>query len=286
MSPAGSRPEISVIVRARDEAQSIGRCLELIAAQRTDGRGVEVIVVDSGSHDRTVEVARRHGARTIAIAQRAFSFGRALNLGAANARGELLVALSAHAFALDPSWLSRLAERLLDPGVACACGDRYGPEDLPLTAVVRQDLALARRRPTWGYSNGAGAFRAELWRRRPFREDLAFCEDKEWALHWLARGYVCVIDPTLAVDHDHTHDSLRRVYRRAKLEAVGYASFLALAPYGPRELAREWWCQRGWHSSALRARASPRRAARLTGAYAGRASVAGRPRPRGSTAQD
>ncbi|MGI8904305.1 MAG: glycosyltransferase [Solirubrobacteraceae bacterium] len=273
--PGDPLPEISVIVRARDEAPSIGRCLELLAGQRTEGRSVEVIVVDSGSRDRTVQIARSHGARTIAIPPREFTFGRALNLGAAGARGELLVALSAHAFAVEESWLSRLAERLSDPGVACACGERYGPDDLPLTAAVEQDLALARRRPMWGYSNGAGAFPAALWRRRPFREDLPGCEDKEWALHWLAHGYRCVVDPALSVEHDHTRDSLLSLYRRARREAAGYASFLDLPPYGPSALAREWWCQRGWHSSALRARASPRRAARLVGTYAGRARVAG-----------
>jgi hypothetical protein len=38
------------------------------------------------------------------IPARRFTFGRSLNLGAANARGEILVALSAHAFLPDPGW--------------------------------------------------------------------------------------------------------------------------------------------------------------------------------------
>ncbi|MGI8428697.1 MAG: glycosyltransferase [Solirubrobacteraceae bacterium] len=272
---SGGGPALSVIVRARDEAAGIGRCLALIGAQRTPGRAVEAIVVDSGSRDQTVAIARDHHARVITIPKRAFTFGAALNLGAASARGEIIVALSAHAFALDDGWLERVAASFSDPRVACACGEDRGPDGARLRTIVRQDIALARRAPQWGYSNGAGAFRAELWRERQFRADLAGCEDKEWALHWLERGYVCTIDPALSVEHDHTRDSLSDTYVRARREAAGYAAFLALGPYGPRELAREWWSERGWHSSPVRARCSPRRAARLLGAYAGRRAAGG-----------
>lgn len=274
-SSSAARPALSVIVRARDEAASIGRCLQLIGAQRTPGRAVEVIVVDSGSRDGTVAIARAQGARVITIPKREFTFGGALNLGGASARGEIIIALSAHAFAPDAGWLERMAGWFSDPRVACACGERRGPDGAALRASLRQDIVLARRAPRWGYSNGAGAFRAQLWRGRQFRADLSGCEDKEWALHWLARGYVCVIDPALCVEHDHTRDSLASTYVRARREAAGYAAFLAPEPHGPRALAREWWSERGWHSSSARARCSPRRAARLLGAYAGRRATGG-----------
>lgn len=67
----------------------------MIGSQSIDGEPPELIVVDSGSRDRTVQIARAQGARVIAIPRRPFSYGAALNLGAANARGTLLVALSA-----------------------------------------------------------------------------------------------------------------------------------------------------------------------------------------------
>jgi rhamnosyltransferase len=262
--------EVSVIIRARDEAGSIGRCLQLVRDQHAAAGAVEVIVVDSGSRDHTAKIALECGARVVAISPRTFSFGGALNLGAANARGEILVALSAHAFPRDRDWLARLVEPFSDPLVACTCGERYGPDGAPLSLPVRQDITLARRHPEWGYSNGAGAFRAALWRARPFRSDLPGCEDKEWALHWLARGQLSIVAPGLAVDHDHTHDSLGSIYRRARREAAGYAAFLELPPYGPRDLVHEWFSDQRWYRSALRARVSHRRAARLLGTYVGR----------------
>jgi rhamnosyltransferase len=262
--------DITVIVRARDEAASIDRCLSLVDSQVLTGLSVEVVVVDSGSRDETVAIARRHDARVIELPPEAFTFGGALNLGAANARGALLVALSAHAFLPDPEWLARLVGPFADPRVACACGADHGPDDAPLVGRITQDAGLARRRPEWGYSNSAGAFRAELWRRRPFRADLPASEDKEWAWHWLGQGYVCVVDSALSVDHDHTRDSLPDIYRRGKREAVGIGAFLQRPAYGPRELIHEWWFERGWHRTRLRARLSGRRAARLLGVCAGR----------------
>ena len=270
-------PWISVIVRARDEAAGIGRCLELLAEQDTGGRAVEVIVVDSGSADRTVAISREHGARILSVAPGDFSFGGALNLGAANARGELLIALSAHAFPRDRGWLARLGEPFSDPLVACACGDRFGPDGAPLSARVEQDIAMARRHPGWGYSNGAGAFRASLWRQRPFRADLTGCEDREWAWFWLEHGYRCVVDPSLLVDHDHTHDSLPAIYRRARREAEGMATFLGGVAHERRGLVGEWWSDTRYYRSALRARLSHRRAARLLGERAGRRRARGAP---------
>ena len=152
----------------------------------------------------------------------------------------------------------------------------YGPDGERLRAPITQDEALARRRPEWGYSNAAGAFRAELWRRRGFREDLGACEDKEWALHWLARATRAASTRALAVEHDHTHDPLRAIYGRARREATAYAQFLGPRPARATQLVAEWWSDLRWYDSATRARLSPRRVARLAGAYAGRrASSAG-----------
>ena len=274
---AVSQPTLSVIVRARDEAASIGPCLELVRAQRVHGESAELIVVDSGSSDATVTIARDLGARVLATPPSQFSFGGALNLGAAEARGELLVALSAHAFLPDEQWLARLVAWLEEPRVACAAGERWRPDGSRLTQGVRQDAALAQAEPAWGYSNAAGGFRAELWRARPFRSDLPGCEDKEWSAYWLQRGLTCVIDPQLVVRHDHTHDPVRSIYFRARREAEGLALGMgALGPswaprgVGLREVARQWWSDLRYYDSPLRARLSHRRAARLLGQYAGR----------------
>jgi rhamnosyltransferase len=261
---------ITVIVRAKDEAASIGRTLDLLARQQVPRREVEVIVVDSGSTDGTVAIARGRGARVIEIPAERFTFGGSLNCGAAAARGSLLVALSAHAFPPDDGWLARLAAHFEDDRVACACYGLKDPDGAPLHGPYVQDAATARRVPEWGYSNAAGAFRAELWRAYPFRWDMPGCEDKEWALHWLERGFVCVVDPAVLTDHDHSGDSVPENFERYRREWVGLRMYTGVERWSLRSALRVWWREpRGW-PSLWRARRSPRRAARIAGEWWGR----------------
>jgi len=260
----------SVVIRVRDGAATLGAVLDALAAQEEPHA---VTVVDSGSTDGTLGLLHARGIEPVALAPEAFTYGRALNLGvrATGAATPVTVALSADAVPRDPGWLGRLAGAFEDPTVACAFGEERGLDGRLLAGPVRQDLALARAHPEWGYSNGAGAFRTALWRQRPFREDLPFTEDREWALWALgtAPGRVCLLDPALAVDHDHAHEPIRATFRRAALARRGFDGFLELPPYGARAAAVEWWTQRGWHASAARARLSPRRVARLAGTWWG-----------------
>lgn len=257
----------SVVIRVRDEAPALRRLLELLLAQDAQH---EVVVVDSGSRDGSVQVARAAGARVLEIPAAEFSFGGALNLGTSVCAAPVVVALSAHAFPRDRAWLERMAAALDDPAVACAFGPERDADGRPLSAAVRQDAAGLRAAPEWGYSNGAGAFRMALWRERGFRADMPGTEDREWALWALSRrGSVCVLDPALAVDHDHSGDGLRATFLRAEREARGYALFLDRPPAGARALARQWWSDQGWHRSRARARLDPRRLARLAGKWAG-----------------
>jgi glycosyltransferase involved in cell wall biosynthesis len=262
-------PIVSVVVRAKDEAARIGTTLARLNAQ-TLADEMEVLVVDSGSSDGTVEIARSAGARVIEIPPESFTYGGSLNTGSSQARAPLIVALSAHAFPPDEHWLERLRRPFADERVACACGYSKGPDGNPLTGRVVQDLELARAYPLWGYSNSSGAFRAELWRERPFREDMVGTEDKEWALHWLERGRVVVIDPTFATEHSHHDEGPWRTFVRARNEWAGYAAYVDLDPYGPRDLVRDWWTGLDGYPSHLRARIGWRRAARLAGKWRGR----------------
>jgi rSAM/selenodomain-associated transferase 2 len=83
--PGSPEPQLlSIIIPTLNEGRSLGVTLEAIAKAR--GR-VEIIVVDGGSEDETVEIARRFGAQVVASHR-----GRGLQMhaGACSARGEVL----------------------------------------------------------------------------------------------------------------------------------------------------------------------------------------------------
>ena len=83
-------PSLSIIVPVLDEAAGIAAALEALTPFRQ--RGVEVIVVDGGSRDRTMELARPLADRTIAAPR---GRGAQMNAGAAIATGDVLLFLHA-----------------------------------------------------------------------------------------------------------------------------------------------------------------------------------------------
>jgi len=89
-APAADEPEISVVMPCLNEERTLAACIEAawdgIAAAKTSG---EVIVVDNGSSDRSVEIARAARARVVACARR--GYGNALRAGFAAARGACIV---------------------------------------------------------------------------------------------------------------------------------------------------------------------------------------------------
>ena len=87
---AGALPGVSVVIPCLNEEASIGQVIDAaragIAAVAAAG---EVIVVDNGSTDRSVEIAKRHGARVLTESHR--GYGSALRKGFANARHAVVV---------------------------------------------------------------------------------------------------------------------------------------------------------------------------------------------------
>lgn len=97
--------QISVIIPALDEAESLGRVLRDIPADF----GAEILVVDGGSQDDTVAIAKAAGARVLHEPKR--GYGMACAAGVAKASGESLIFMDADG-ADDPLFLPQLASPL------------------------------------------------------------------------------------------------------------------------------------------------------------------------------
>ena len=270
-------PAASVIVRAKDKAETIERALSALRDQTVP---VEIVVVDSGSTDGTLELARRWCDLLIEIPPEEFTYGSALNLGARAASAPVHFALSAHCAPGRRDWVERSLAHYERPDVAGTSGyDNLAPGGRPPT-VIHQDLAMLRANPYWGYSNHAGSWRAELWERFPFDERLPTSEDREWSWRVLQEGYVIAMDPALGVPTPHrVEEGLRSYYHRHRRESRDFATFMPLPRYTARDALQEWWdVSERRRRFGIRARTSPWRMATLIAKYRGLREGSGGPR--------
>lgn len=230
------RPLASVIVRCRDKESTLGATLRALRSQTVP---VEIVVVDSGSVDGTLSIAERYADRVVTLRAEDFTFGRALNLGAAEARAPVHFALSAHCVPAFDDWVERSLAHYERPDVAGAGGAGRSPGGDLLRAPYAATAADPPVDPFWGMSNHGSSWRATVWQQAPFREDLAACEDKEWSWRVLGAGWTIVFDPHLYVPVQHRAAAgIRSLYRRHRMEAAALASLGALPRPGLAELAR------------------------------------------------
>ena len=86
--------DASVIVPACNEEKRIAECLQSLLCQET-GKSFEVILADDGSADSTIEIAKSLGKNVRILKQRHRGPAAARNLGARNAKGDVLVFVDA-----------------------------------------------------------------------------------------------------------------------------------------------------------------------------------------------
>jgi len=215
-------PETSIVIRTLNEEKHIGNLLKGVAEQSY--KDYEVIVVDSGSTDRTLEIARSHSVRIIEIPSRDFTFGYALNVGCKAAKGKYLVFVSAHILPVDRHWLGNLVAGFKDAEVGMAYGRQMGApqskfsETRDFTRLF--SITASNSRAPLPYANNANAaVRKDLWEKHPFDEYLFGLEDIDFARKVTADGLLVRYEPTAAIYHIH-EERWPQVFNRYRREAI------------------------------------------------------------------
>jgi len=217
----------------------IGRLLSGIAAQSV--QPVQIVIVDSGSTDRTLEIARRHRVDIHTIDPAVFTFGRSLNRGIAAASGDLVVMASAHVHPVYDTWLERLTKPFEDPTIALSYGRQVGGPTTPFSETQILGTwfpAASNFRQSHPFANNANAaIRRTEWEQMPYDEDLTGLEDLDWATKALGRGMgiAYVAEAPVVHVHDEPFATTLNRYRR---EAIAHRRIFHDHRMGRFEAAR------------------------------------------------
>ena len=166
------RLEVSVVLPCLNEAPTVGECVRQAKAWLEDARvDGEVIVVDNGSADGSIEIARSEGARV--FVERRRGKGWAVARGIAESSGEIIVLADSDG-TYDLAHLSPLVEPLR-AGVDMVAGNRLKgamePGSMPwLHRRVGNPLfswliGAITRQPFGDCLSGLRAFRRDAWER-------------------------------------------------------------------------------------------------------------------------
>jgi succinoglycan biosynthesis protein ExoA len=249
-APEDGEDLVSVVVPARNEERAIGATLTALRGQ--DHRNLQIVVVDGGSTDRTVDVIRRHMAedpRIELVHNPRRTIPTALNTGLAHVRGRWLVRMDAHS-TVDPGYVRAAVSRLREGRWGGVGGRKDGTGTTPAGRAIA--AALGSRFGVGGslYHHGVreqevdhipfGAYPTDLVRRLGGWDDrLEANEDFEFDLRLRSSGATLLFDPGLTIRWqskqslgDFWHQYVR--YGRGKADVLrlhpGSARLRHLAP--------------------------------------------------------
>ncbi|HRQ56898.1 MAG TPA: MBL fold metallo-hydrolase [Azoarcus taiwanensis] len=256
---------ISVVIRTLNEARHLDELLDAVARQETGGLPHEVVLVDSGSTDGTLEIAERHGCRILHITREDFSFGRSLNIGCDAAQGDVLVFTSGHCVPTDGYWLSRLCQPILEGHAGYSYGRQIGGERTYFSEsrIFAKYFPERSAIPQGGFycNNANAAVSRDVWARYRFDEELTGLEDMHLAKRMVSAGGKVAYIADAVVLHYH-YETWQQVRRRFEREAIALQQIMPQVHVTPvdtlRYIASSMWkdwrhaMRTGqWHKHAL-----------------------------------
>lgn len=215
--------KVSIIIRTYNEARHLPDVLRGIQSQAGSGLSREIIVVDSGSTDGTLDIARTFDCRVEHIRKQEFSFGRSLNIGCAAASGDVLVMISGHCIPADEHWLSRIVQPLADGRAVLVYGCQRGDASSRFSEcrIFERFYPAASQVPQRGFfcNNANSALLRSVWERFPFDEDLTGLEDMHLGKRLVGAGLPIGYVADAIVRHLH-HESWIGIKNRFEREAI------------------------------------------------------------------
>ncbi|NTU41851.1 MAG: glycosyltransferase [Nitrospirales bacterium] len=195
-------------------------CLDAIGKQTVAPDEYEIIVVDNGSTDRTVAIARKYGAFVLDVPGKSIAALR--NRGAEKAQGEFIAFIDADCI-ISSQWLANAIRHFHDPKVAAVGAYTTVPDD----ATWVESYWSLQNRGVEGVFSTSWLPSANLFVKKiffmeigGFNENLETCEDSDFGYR-LSNKYSVLSDFALVSVHLRDPKTIGQFYRKEKWRGKG-----------------------------------------------------------------
>lgn len=228
----------SIVIRTKNEEDWLKACL--LSIKNQDVKEVEVVLVDNRSSDKTVDVALYHGVKKIVRIEE-YLPGDALNRGAAECSGEVVVFLSAHCIPANSSWLANLIQPVIE-GTSVASYGRQIPTPASDPENARDLLMFfgadsVLQTTDCRFHNANSCIKRSYFEKFKFDPKITNVEDWYWAKRAIESGEKIAYQANASVFHHHgvnQHNSgssfrskpVAELLTKLQLPAVGYPQFM------------------------------------------------------------
>lgn len=218
--------DVSIVIPTKNAGQLLEQVLTAVFRQETEYL-YEVICVDSGSTDETIDIIRKFPCKLLQIPPQEFGHGKTRNYGASHGSGEFIMFLTQDALPADGHWIQNMVDAMkTDDEIAGGFGIHYPYPDC--NVLDKRDLKrhflnfgeenhlfyIENEAQYYGdkgyqqylafFSDNNSCLRRSIWERIPY-QDVDFAEDQIWAREILEAGYKKVYCPGAAVYHSHNY---------------------------------------------------------------------------------
>ncbi len=240
---------ISAIIPVKNGEATLARCLYALRQQKIN-YDLEIIVLDSGSTDRSVAIAKSYAAKIIDVPASTFNHGATRNLGVQAAKGDFVYLTVQDAFFADENMLQKMVDHLKDKSIVAVNGMQavepildnnpavwFKRASQPATTRiffeqdVYQQLSHQQQFAAAAWDNVNALYRKSAVISLPF-QFTNFAEDRLWARAALLQNASLLHDPAIVVYHYH-HLHFSYHYRTELLLHVLYFEHFKVLPALP-----------------------------------------------------